>query len=103
MPARRSLASALLLTCSFAAGCQLPEVAEQGAAAPDAERAAAPAGTVPPPAARRELAVEEQATIALFRATSPSVVYITSLARRRDFFRMNVLEIPQGSGSGFIW
>ena len=30
-------------------------------------------------------------------------VNITSIALRRDFFRLNVMEIPQGTGSGFIW
>jgi S1-C subfamily serine protease len=46
---------------------------------------------------------EERATIALFRQASPSVVYITTLARQRDFFSLNITEIPQGSGSGFVW
>lgn len=52
---------------------------------------------------RGDLAADEQATIELFRQTSPSVVYITTAALRRDFFSLNLLEIPQGSGSGFIW
>jgi S1-C subfamily serine protease len=52
---------------------------------------------------RGALNAEERATIALFRQASPSVVYITTLARQRDFFSLNMAEIPQGSGSGFIW
>ena len=52
---------------------------------------------------RGALNTEERATIALFRQASPSVVYITTLARQRDFFSLNIAEIPQGSGSGFIW
>jgi S1-C subfamily serine protease len=55
------------------------------------------------PVPRPELADEERATIGLFERASPSVVYITSLALQRDFFSLNVQEIPQGSGSGFIW
>jgi S1-C subfamily serine protease len=43
------------------------------------------------------------ATIELFRSASPSVVYITSIALRRNLFSLNVYEIPQGTGSGFIW
>jgi S1-C subfamily serine protease len=54
-------------------------------------------------APRGALNTEERATIALFRQASPSVVYITTLARQRDFFSLNMAEIPQGSGSGFIW
>ncbi|GLJ17235.1 hypothetical protein SUGI_0298740 [Cryptomeria japonica] len=34
---------------------------------------------------------------------TPSVVYITNLAVRQDAFTLDVLEVPQGSGSGFIW
>ncbi len=52
---------------------------------------------------RAGLNPEERATIGLFRQASPSVVYITTLSRQRDFFNLNVTEIPQGSGSGFLW
>jgi S1-C subfamily serine protease len=31
------------------------------------------------------------------------VVHVTTLAVQRDFFNLNVQQIPQGSGSGFIW
>jgi len=31
------------------------------------------------------------------------VVYITSVVLRRDFFRFNVMEIPSGTGTGFVW
>jgi S1-C subfamily serine protease len=56
-----------------------------------------------PVAARAELTEEERSVTSLFERASPSVVNITSIALRRDFFRMNVMEIPQGAGSGFIW
>jgi S1-C subfamily serine protease len=52
--------------------------------------------------ARGELDAEEKATIDLFREASPSVVSITRVALRRDFMS-NVYEIPEGSGSGFLW
>jgi S1-C subfamily serine protease len=52
---------------------------------------------------RAELSQEENATIALFRDASPAVVFITSLNLRRDFWTMNVTEIPRGTGSGFVW
>jgi len=52
---------------------------------------------------REALKLEERATIALFRQASPSVVFITTLARQRDLFSLNMSELPQGSGSGFIW
>jgi S1-C subfamily serine protease len=52
---------------------------------------------------RGDLAPEEKTTMEIFDRASPSVVYITSLAQRRDFFGLNVFEVPQGTGSGFIW
>ena len=56
-----------------------------------------------PVAARSELTAEERSVTSLFEEASPSVVYITSIALRRDLFRLNVMEIPRGTGSGFIW
>lgn len=55
------------------------------------------------PQPRGELSGEEQSTIDLFERASTSVVYITSLSVERDALTMNVFEIPQGAGSGFIW
>jgi len=52
---------------------------------------------------RGELADDEKSTIELFRNVSPSVVYITSKTVRRDMFSFNAMEVPQGTGSGFIW
>ena len=52
---------------------------------------------------RAELTATEQSVTSLFERTSPSVVYITSIALRRDLYRLNVMEIPSGTGSGFIW
>ncbi|MDH3393082.1 MAG: trypsin-like peptidase domain-containing protein, partial [Desulfobulbaceae bacterium] len=68
-----------------------------------------PANTIrrvePPRAitARGDLASDEQNTIDLFRAASPSVVFITNIELRRNLFSLNVAEIPKGTGSGFVW
>jgi S1-C subfamily serine protease len=51
--------------------------------------------------ARGDLAADEKATIELFQRVSPSVVYITTLERRVSFY--DVTEVPQGTGSGFLW
>ncbi|MEN6423835.1 MAG: trypsin-like peptidase domain-containing protein [Phycisphaerales bacterium] len=53
--------------------------------------------------ARGDLAADEKGTIDLFKTVSPSVVYITTLTVQQDFFSFRALEVPQGSGSGFIW
>ncbi len=52
---------------------------------------------------RGDLTVDEKSTIALVRRASPSVVYITTLTVARDFFTLNLLQIPEGTGSGFVW
>jgi len=53
--------------------------------------------------ARGDLAADEKNNIELFESTSASVVYITSIALRRNLFSLDVYEIPRGTGSGFIW
>ncbi len=53
--------------------------------------------------ARGELAADELNTIDIFRENSPSVVYVTSITLRRSIFSFNAVEIPQGTGSGFLW
>ncbi|XP_019183541.1 PREDICTED: protease Do-like 1, chloroplastic [Ipomoea nil] len=61
---------------------------------------AASAFVVTPP---RKLQTDELATVRLFQENTPSVVYITNLAARQDVFTLDVFEVPQGSGSGFVW
>jgi S1-C subfamily serine protease len=48
------------------------------------------------------LGTEEQRQIEIFRRASVSVVNVTSVALRRDFF-FDITQIPQGSGTGFFW
>jgi S1-C subfamily serine protease len=54
-------------------------------------------------APRGELSAGEKSTIALFREASPSVVHITVIAVQRDLFTLNLYQIPEGTGSGFVW
>ncbi len=69
------------------------EVTHQVAAAP-----------LPSPALEpyTDLRPDEQAVVDLFENTSQSVVYITTVTRRQDIFGRGV-NVPQGSGTGFIW
>jgi S1-C subfamily serine protease len=102
----RRMALALVLAgLGFLAGLAWPRRVMEGAVIPSTAPAAQAAAqdNRPAPVRRPELAEEERATIGLFQRASPSVVYITSLAVQRDFFNMNAQEVPQGSGSGFIW
>ena len=60
----------------------------------------------PRPIAQRpddKLGADEKTTIDVFKQFSRSVVHITSLESRRDRMTLNVTEIPQGTGSGFVW
>jgi S1-C subfamily serine protease len=64
-----------------------------------------PLSAVPmrPVTPRGELSVQEKATISLFKRSIPSVVYITTLVAVQDYFTLNITQIPQGTGSGFVW
>jgi len=52
---------------------------------------------------RGELSQGEKSTIGLFRQASPSVVHITAITVQRDLFTLNVIQIPEGTGSGVVW
>ena len=54
-----------------------------------------------PPGA--ELTPDEENNIAVYRAVSPSVVFVKNKLLRRKRFSLNVMEIPRGSGTGFVW
>ena len=64
------------------------------------------ASVEPRPIAQRPddtLGADEQSTIDVFSTFSRSVVHITSLETHRDRITLDVSEIPQGTGSGFVW
>jgi S1-C subfamily serine protease len=97
-------APALLLLIAVSAGCAPPDTEDTGLPLTTAAQAQTPSGRgAIPPRPEPDLQDEERATIQLFEHASPAVVYITSIALRRNAFSLNVTEIPQGSGSGFIW
>jgi len=52
-----------------------------------------------------QLSATERATIALFEENRRSVVHIATSERRlaRGLYSYDVLEVPRGTGSGFIW
>lgn len=53
--------------------------------------------------ARGDLAADELSTIELFERARDSVVFISTSRQVQDFWSRNVLSVPRGSGSGFIW
>jgi S1-C subfamily serine protease len=49
-------------------------------------------------------ATEDEAnTTEIFRKASPAVVYVTNTALGRSLFSLDVMEIPRGTGTGFVW
>ena len=52
---------------------------------------------------RGDLAADEQATIALFEQARDSVVFIATTERVVNPWTRNALQVPRGTGSGFVW
>ena len=70
-----------------------------GNGAPRLEPTAEPRAVTP----RGDLSPEEKNTIEVFQRSSPAVVYVTSTSLRRNLFSLNAMEIPEGTGSGFLY
>lgn len=65
---------------------------------------ALPAAALPAPDYLSFQTEDESNNMEIFRAASPSVVFVTNKAMyRTDRFSLNMQEIPQGSGTGFVW
>ncbi len=90
----------LLLALGAGSALVLQGVLSGDVLRPDAAFAQAPATAAPP----TDLHPHEQATVALFETASPSVVNINTLARRRiDAWSRRTVDVPAGSGTGFVW
>ena len=50
-----------------------------------------------------KLREKEQIVVNLFKTASKSTVHINTKGLRRSMWTLQVREVPQGSGSGFIW
>jgi S1-C subfamily serine protease len=93
-----------ILLVAAMGGCTQPsEATPSPGLSAVAQATPASATPTPDPSSAEGLSSEELATISLFEKLSPSVVYVTNLAVRRDRFSMDVTSIPQGTGSGFVW
>ncbi len=57
---------------------------------------------VPPPSPNAQIE-DEKNTIAVFRTVAPSVVFVTQKRVLTDFWSGSTVEVPAGSGSGFVW
>ena len=52
---------------------------------------------------RTDLPVDERSVVETFRAARESVVFITTSSRMIDPWSRRSTDVPQGSGSGFVW
>ena len=102
-PAAQGLAATALLAVA-AGGCTFELVPANAAGEPGEARPVLAAQRGPAPEPYTDLRPDEQAIVDLFENASPSVVYITTVTRRRDFFgRVTGGEVPLGTGTGFVW
>jgi S1-C subfamily serine protease len=86
-------------SAAFVAAIVVAAGAQAQSARAVVERGVQPRAVTP----RGPLSADERNTIGVFEAVSPSVAYITTVQYVRDFFSPNVMRVPQGTGSGFIW
>jgi S1-C subfamily serine protease len=56
-----------------------------------------------PVTTRGDLADIEKTTIEIFHRASPSVVHITTLVNATQPYSFDVQQVPEGTGSGFVW
>src|SRR5262245_42593094 len=83
------------ITAAIAAGYSLVRLGGALSARElSAARAITPRGALP---------AEEQSMIDLFERAKGSVVFITTSERVVNPWTRNVMSVPRGTGSGFIW
>uniref|UniRef100_A0A1D1ZZT2 PDZ domain-containing protein n=1 Tax=Auxenochlorella protothecoides TaxID=3075 RepID=A0A1D1ZZT2_AUXPR len=50
-----------------------------------------------------DLTPEEQQSVHIFKENTPAVVNIANIATKRAYLSTDLLRLPQGQGSGFLW
>lgn len=93
-PAERPWQWLWILGLGFGISLLLALVVSRTDAVEAAPRPVTPRGT---------LTIEEQANIDVFEKWKSSVVYISTSQRVVDFWTRNVMSVPRGTGSGFVW
>ncbi len=83
---------------------KVPPPTAEGAPA-DAAVTAAPGGTTPLvlPPSQKMLIEDERNTIDVFRAAAPATVFVTQTQVVVDYWNRRTMEVPAGSGTGFLW
>ena len=102
-PTRGAASFWLILAILVVAGVIWLEPWKSAVSPPSSPSTSGPAPAPRQVEARGSLAEDEQNNISVFKAVSPSVVHITTLELARSFLSLDVMQIPRGTGSGFIW
>ena len=91
-------------TCTMELGPSTTAVADEPASPGQVVTTRPIADLTPAPVSEPygDLRPDEQVIVDLFESTSPSVVYISTVTLRRDFFGRGV-SVPQGTGTGLLW
>ena len=88
------------------------DVQKLGSGAPPEASTSPVSSIVPPPAAPPipvpplspgAILEDERNTIGVFRAAAKSTVFVTEKQMVVDYFRGQAMEVPAGSGTGFVW
>lgn len=96
----------ILLALGAGSSLALQSVLQSGALRPEAALAQTDTHAPAAPdvaATATKLQPHEQHTVALFETASRSVVNINTLARQQVPYSRRTVEVPAGSGSGFVW
>jgi S1-C subfamily serine protease len=88
---------------SLSAACTLGALAAATWWVFDASSAQPAAAVARAPVSRGPLGAEERETIDLFERSRHAVVYVSPVQRVFDLATRNALDVPRGTGSGFIW
>jgi S1-C subfamily serine protease len=91
------MTSTIRLSLSLLSGLLTAVLLSTAACTPRAE--AAPRPVTP----RGDLTAEEHSNIEVFETWKGSVAFITTSSRVMDFWTRDVMSVPRGTGSGFVW
>ncbi len=87
-----------------------PSSAPTSAPSPAPTSAPSPPPTLPPPASTaivpltaQSMTEDERNSISVFESAAKSTVFVTNKRRVVDFLNRRAVDVPAGSGSGFVW
>lgn len=97
----------VLVACALPVDLPAPPPDQARGEVPAAPAPAASAPTLPAPPVSPPgdgaLIEDERNTIAVFRAAAPATVFVTQTQVVVDYWNRRTVEVPAGSGSGFLW